>query len=75
MSEEKQIEQAIGWHKVVFAILSAIDISLFAWFVRHYASESLALLFVCAIGIISVTVIIVVINKHVIKLLNRLREL
>ena len=28
MSEEKQIEQAIGWHKVVFAILSAIDISL-----------------------------------------------
>ena len=75
MSEEKQIEQAIGWYKVVFAILSAIDISLFAWFVRHYTSESLALLFVCAIGIISVTVIIVIINKHVIKLLNRLREL
>ena len=75
MSEEKQIEQAIGWYKVVFTILSAIDISLFAWFVQHYASESLVLLFVCAIGIISVTVIIVTINKHVIKLLNRLREL
>ena len=43
--------------------------------VRHYASESLALMFVCAIGIISVTVIIVIINKPVIKLLNRLREL
>ena len=75
MSKEKQIEQAIAWYKVVFTILSAIDISLFAWFVRHYVSESLALLFVCAIGIISVTVIIVIINKHVIKLLNRLREL
>ena len=48
MSEEKQIEQSIGWYKVVFAILSAIDISLFAWFVRHYATESLALLLVCA---------------------------
>ena len=75
MSKEKQIEQAIGWYKVVFTILSAIDISLFAWFVRHYASEILELLFVCAIGIILVTVIIVIINKHVIKLLNRLREL
>ena len=75
MSEEKQIEQTIGWYKVVFAILSAIDISLFAWFVRRYATESLALLLVCAIGIIAITVIIVIINKHVIKLLNRLREL
>ena len=75
MSEEKQIEQTIGWYKVVFAILSAIDISLFAWFVRYYATESLALLLVCASGIIAVTVIIVIINKHVIKLLNRLREL
>ena len=59
----------------MFAILSAIDISLFAWFVRYYATESLALLLVCASGIIAVTVIIVIINKHVIKLLNRLREL
>ena len=75
MSEEKQIEQTIGWYKVVFVILSAIDISLFAWFVRYYTSESPALLLVCASGIISVTVIIVIINKHVIKLLNRLREL
>ena len=75
MSEEKQIEQTIGWYKVVFAILAAIDISLFAWFVRRHATESLALLLVCASGIIAITVIIVIINKHVIKLLNRLREL
>lgn len=75
MSEEKQIEQTIGWYKVVFVILSAIDISLFAWFVRYYATENRALLLVCASGIIAITVIIAIINKHVIKLLHRLREL
>ena len=75
MSEEKQIEQTIGWCKVVFGVLAVIDISLFAWFVRHYETKSPALLFVCAIGIIAVTAIILIINKNVVKLLNRLREL
>lgn len=59
----------------MFAILAAIDISLFAWFVRRYATESLTLLLVCASGIIAITVIIVILNKYVIKLLDRLREL
>ena len=75
MSEEKQIEQTIGWYKVMFAILAAIDISLFAWFVRYYEIENLALLILCFIGIIVTTATILIINRNVFKFLNRLREL
>ena len=39
MSEEKRIEQEIGWNKVIFAILSAIDVSLFAWCVKNYQTD------------------------------------
>ena len=75
MSEEKQIEQEIGWYKVVFAVLSAIDISLFAWFVRNYGTEKAMLLFFCFLGIMVVTLGIWVINKNVFKLLDKLRDL
>ena len=75
MSEEKQIEQTIGWYKVVFAILSAIDISLFAWFVRYYETENRGLLILCFIGIIVTTATILIINRNVFKFLDRLREL
>ena len=75
MSEEKQIEQTIGWYKVVFAILSAIDISLFVWFVRYYETENRALLILCFIGIIVTTATILIINRNVFKFLDRLREL
>ncbi len=75
MSEEKQIEQVVGWYKVVFVILSAIDISLFAWFVQYYETESPVLLVLCFTGIIVVTGTILMININVFKLLDRLGEL
>ena len=54
---------------------TAIDISLFAWFVRRYETENQALLILCFIGIIVTTATILIINRNVFKFLDRLREL
>ena len=75
MSEEKQIEQEIGWYKVIFTILSAIDVSLFAWFVQNYEAEKPILLLFCFFGIVVITIGILVINKNVFMLLDKLKEL
>ena len=75
MSEEKQIEQEIGWYKVIFAVLAAIDVSLLAWFAKNYKSEGNILQISCFIAIPVVSFGIAIINRNVFKLLDKLREL
>ena len=75
MSEEKRIEQEIGWYKVVFVILILSGVSLLAWFAQNYASAKPALLIIALISIFVVIVITVIINKKVFKCLDRLEEL
>ncbi len=36
MSKSERIKEQIGWLKVIFAILMAIDISLMGWLANHY---------------------------------------
>ena len=59
----------------MFAVLSAIDVSLFAWFVRSYKTEGTVILIFCFIGIVIVTFGILAINKKVSVLLKKLEEL
>ncbi len=75
MSEEKRIEQEIGWYKVAFAILVATGLSLLAWFAQNYASAKSVLLILCFISIVVVITIISLINRRVFKCLDRLEEL
>ena len=75
MSEEKRIEQEIGWYKVAFAILMATCISLLAWLAENYASAKPVILLLCWVTIIVVIAIIVLINRQVFKKLDRLEEL
>ena len=75
MSEEKRIEQEIGWNKVIFAILSAIDVSLLAWFVKNYQTAEPFILASCIIGIIIITIGIIAIHKNVLAMLKRLGDI
>ena len=40
MSKVDKLKEEIGWLKVVFAILVAIDISLVGWLAQNYDSAS-----------------------------------
>ena len=75
MSEEKKIEQEIGWNKLIFAILAAIDVLLLAWFVKNYQTSELFILAGCIISVIIITTGIVVIHKNVLAMLKRLGDL
>ncbi|WP_019894143.1 hypothetical protein [Hydrogenovibrio halophilus] len=75
MSQEKQLEQEIGWYKVVFAVLAAIDVSLLAWFAQNYESQSTVLLTTCFIAIIFVSIGIALINFNVFRCLKKLKDL
>jgi 4-hydroxybenzoate polyprenyltransferase len=75
MSEEKRIEQEIGWYKVAFAILIATGVSLLAWFAQNYTLAEPVLLIFALTGIFIVSMTIYSINKKVFECLDRLEEL
>ena len=75
MSEEKKIEQEIGWNKLIFTILAAIDVSLFAWFVENYQTGGPFILASCFIAVIIITVSIIAIHKSVLVMLKKLGDL
>ena len=75
MSEEKRIEQEIGWYKVIFAIFTVTDLSLLAWFVQNFETAKQSILLLCSMSVIVLTVILVFINQRVFACLDRLEEL
>ncbi len=75
MSEEKQIEQEIGWLKIVFAILSAIDVSLIAWVAQNYTIISSKLTVVVIVLVLIITLVIVLVNKIAYNKIDKIGEL
>jgi Mn2+/Fe2+ NRAMP family transporter len=75
VSEESKIKEEIGWYKTVFVVLTAIDVSLLAWFAQNYKITEKFILVICFIAIVAISFGIIVINKHVFKCLNKLEKL
>ena len=54
MKKEAKIEQTLAWFRLLFAIASTIDASLFAWLFTHrkvlFTNPSLDILFVCCLS-------------------------
>ena len=77
MSKSERIKEQIGWLKVIFAILMAIDISLIGWLANHYdkidVSEIKIYLNLAAIMLVSLVVIFV--NKIAFKKIDELEDL
>ncbi|MEL6749442.1 MAG: hypothetical protein AAFO09_04035 [Pseudomonadota bacterium] len=70
MSEEKCLELEIGWYKVVFAILAAIDVSLLGWIAQNYATTNITTRVLCYTTILSATISIIFINIRVFNCLK-----
>ena len=75
MSKTDKLKEEIGWLKVIFGILVATDISLVAWMAQNYNKVPSFLLVICAVGILSVTVGIVLVNKAAYCKIDELEEL
>ncbi|MBI3060400.1 MAG: hypothetical protein HYY83_00230 [Deltaproteobacteria bacterium] len=74
MAKIDRLKEEIGWLKLVFGLLIAIDVSLVGWLAQNYASSSWALVVAGVIATAVVTLGVVRINRiayHRIKELRR----
>ena len=65
----------IGWLKVVFAILVAIDISLVGWLAQNYDDAPIFLQIVCSVAAVVMTGGVVWINMVAYRKIDELEEL
>ncbi len=72
MAKIDRLKEEIGWLKLVFGLLIAIDVSLVGWLAQNYASSSWALVVAGVIATAVVTLGVVRINRIA---YHRIREL
>jgi hypothetical protein len=75
MSEAVRIKEFIGWPKVVFVALVAIDISLIAWLAQDYRTGDSLVIVSALIAIVGTTVSIVGVNHSAFPRIAELRNL
>lgn len=75
MSKIDRIKDEIGWLKVVFGVLAAIDASLVAWLAQNFDSARTGLLILGLIMVIGVTGGIAWVNRVVYRRLDELETL
>lgn len=75
MSKLDEIKEDIGWLKVVFGILTAINISLIGWLAQNYENAKFFISTTVVFLIIVFTVGIIIVNKQAYKKIKELRDL
>ena len=75
MSRSEKLKEEIGWLKVVFGILAAIDISLLAWLAHNYRSARTLLLVIAALAVAGITVAVVWVSHRAYQRIDELEEL
>ncbi len=74
MSRADKLKEEIGWLKVVFAVLVAIDISLVGWLAQNYDVASDFLQIICAVAVVVTTGGVVWVNRTAYRKLDELEE-
>jgi len=64
VSEIDKIKEEIGWLKVVFGLLVAIDVSLIGWTAQHFAETSTLQLFLATFLVALITWGIIAVNRR-----------
>ena len=72
MAKIDEIKEDIGWLKVIFGILTAVDISLLGWLAQNYKTSEISLSILTLIIIFCCTIGIIIVNK---KAYNKIKEL
>lgn len=75
MAKIDRIKEEIGWLKVGFGILVAIDISLLAWVAQNFASATAIQIIVSVVVVVVTTVGIVLVNREAYARMKHLEDL
>jgi hypothetical protein len=68
------LKEEIGWLKVVFAVLAAIDASLMGWLAQNYTTASRLLVVAGTAATVAITVGIVRINRLAYRRIKQLED-
>jgi len=74
MAKIDRLKEEIGWLKLVFGILVAVDVSLVGWLAQNYASANLALVVGGVIATAVVTLGVVRINRVAYRRMKELED-
>ena len=75
MAKVDRIKEEIGWLKLVFGILVAIDVSLVGWLAQHYATESRVLVLAAFLATAVGTFAVVRVNRLAYHRIEELEDL
>lgn len=74
MAKIDRLKEEIGWLKVLFAVLVAIDASLMGWLAQNYATASRLLIFAATAATVAVTFAVVRVNRLAYRRIEQLEE-
>ena len=69
-----RLKEEVGWLKVIFGVLVAIDASLLGWLAQNYASGSRVLVLVGSVVAAAVTYAVVRVNRLAYRRIEELEE-
>ena len=75
VSQIDKIKEEIGWLKVVFGALVAIDISLIAWLAQNFRTTDTFLIVLAVITVAGITVAIIGVNHSAFRRMGKLEKL
>ena len=74
MAKIDRLKEEVGWLKVVFGILVAIDASLLGWLAQNYASASRLLVLAGTMVTVAVTFAVVRINRLAYRRIEQMED-
>jgi 4-hydroxybenzoate polyprenyltransferase len=75
MSKAEGIKEELGWLKIVFGVLVAVDVSLVAWVAQNFSSPNRVLVACAILAVTIVTVGVVWINRLAYRRIRELEQL
>jgi hypothetical protein len=75
MPKADGIREELGWLKVVFAVLVAIDVSLVAWVAQNYNVANGVLVVAAIVAVTVLTAVIVWVNRLAYRKIRELESL
>ena len=75
MSRVDKLKEEIGWLKVIFAILLAVDVSLASWLAQHGDGATLSTRIMCLLAVVATTGGIAWVWKIAYRKIDELEEL
>jgi hypothetical protein len=75
MSEVDQIKEEVGWLKLVFAALIAIEVSLIGWLAQNYITARPLIVVGAFVTVVAIGLGIVWVNRTAFRRMRQLRDL